>query len=97
MYDLVTVLCLIAIVVWVADQTLRDVLHIPAELAPAASLAHAARSYGRRVGARRLRRAPSRRQPAARVQHRAFHLKVASVIRTGVTRRGAHGFTFVRR
>jgi hypothetical protein len=28
MYDLVTVLWLIAIVVWVVDQTLRDVRHI---------------------------------------------------------------------
>jgi len=28
MYDLVAIICLIAIVAWVADQTLRDVQHI---------------------------------------------------------------------
>jgi hypothetical protein len=28
MYDLVTIVCLIAIVAWVADQTLRDIHHI---------------------------------------------------------------------
>jgi hypothetical protein len=28
MYDLVSIVCLIAIVAWVADQALRGVLHI---------------------------------------------------------------------
>jgi hypothetical protein len=28
MYDLIIIVCLIAIVAWVADQTLRDVQHI---------------------------------------------------------------------